>query len=85
MTQPIKNAAEHLASLQDGRTVYLDGAVVEDVTTDKAFANSVRSAAALYDYQADPANAELMTFASPNFFCTVGVNDSEGSSPAMFD
>lgn len=65
MTQPIKNAAEHLASLQDGRTVYLDGAVVEDVTAHKAFANSVKSAASLYDYQADPANAELMTFASP--------------------
>ena len=65
MTQPIKAAAEHIASLQDGRTVYLDGRVVGDVTTHPAFARSVLSAANLYDFQADPANADLMTFASP--------------------
>ncbi len=65
MTRPIKNAAEHMASLTDGRTVYLDGRLVADVTTDPAFRNSVRSAASLYDYQADPANAERMTFESP--------------------
>lgn len=65
MTQPIKAAAEHIASLQDGRTVYLDGRVVGDVTTHPAFARSVLSAANLYDFQADPSNADLMTFASP--------------------
>jgi len=65
MPQSIKAAAEHVASLRDGRTVYLDGEVVPDVTVHKAFANSVAMAASLYDYQADPANAELMTFESP--------------------
>ena len=57
-----KTGAEHLKSLQDGRTVYLDGELVGDVTTHKAFRNSVRSAAALYDFQARPENIELMTF-----------------------
>lgn len=63
--QPIKNAAEHLASLKDDRTVYIDGETVADVTEHVAFRNSVRTAANLYEYQADPANAEAMTFESP--------------------
>jgi 4-hydroxyphenylacetate 3-monooxygenase len=57
-----KTGAEHLKSLRDGRTVYLDGELVTDVTEHKAFRNSVRSAAALYDFQARPENVELMTF-----------------------
>jgi len=57
-----KTGAEHLRSLQDGRTVYLDGELVKDVTKHKAFRNAVRSAAALYDYQARPENIEAMTF-----------------------
>ena len=58
-----KTGAEHIKSLRDGRTVYIDGRLVEDVTEHPAFRNSVRSAAALYDFQARDENAELMTFA----------------------
>jgi 4-hydroxyphenylacetate 3-monooxygenase len=57
-----KTGAEHIRSLQDGRTVYLDGELVGDVTEHKAFKNAVRSAAALYDHQARPENIERMTF-----------------------
>lgn len=57
-----KIGAEHIKSLQDGRTVYLDGKLVGDVTKHPAFRNSVRSAGALYDFQARPENLELMTF-----------------------
>lgn len=57
-----KTGAEHIAALQDGRTVYIDGRLVEDVTTDPAFKNAVHSAAALYDFQARPENIEMMTF-----------------------
>src|SRR6476469_25973 len=57
-----KTGAEHIASLEDGRTVYLDGELVTDVTEHKAFRNAVRSAAALYDFQARPENVEAMTF-----------------------
>jgi 4-hydroxyphenylacetate 3-monooxygenase len=57
-----KTGAEHIASLKDGRTVYIDGKLVADVTAHPAFRNSVRSAAALYDFQAQPENIELMTF-----------------------
>src|SRR5258708_19265380 len=58
----VKTGAEHLKSLRDGRTVYIDGKKVDDVTEHPAFRNSVRSAAALYDFQARPENLELMTF-----------------------
>jgi 4-hydroxyphenylacetate 3-monooxygenase len=60
-----KTGAEHIKSLKDGRTVYLDGKLVGDVTEHEAFRNSVRSAAALYDFQARPENLEFMTF-QPN-------------------
>jgi len=57
-----KTGAEHLKSLKDGRTVYIDGKLVADVTEHPAFRNSVKSAAMLYDFQAKPENIELMTF-----------------------
>jgi len=60
-----KTGAEHIKSLKDGRTVYIDGKLVPDVTEHPAFRNSVRSAASLYDFQARPENIELMTF-KPN-------------------
>ena len=47
---------------KDGRTVYIDGKLVGDVTEHPAFRNSVKSAALLYDFQARPENIELMTF-----------------------
>lgn len=59
----MKTGADHLASLRDGRVVYLHGTTVDDVTTHPAFRNSVASAASLYDFQA--ANPDLMTIASP--------------------
>lgn len=57
----IKTGAEHIASLRDGRTVYLDGAVVGDVTASGAYRRAVESVGRLYDFTADPANSELMT------------------------
>jgi 4-hydroxyphenylacetate 3-monooxygenase len=57
-----KTGAEHLASLRDGRAVYIDGARVDDVTAHPAFRNAVASAAALYDFQTRPENFEAMTF-----------------------
>lgn len=61
-----KTGADHIASLRDGRQVFLDGRLVADVTEHPAFRGAVRSAAALYDHQADPANLERMTVELPN-------------------
>src|SRR6202021_630278 len=60
-----KNGSEHIASLRDGRQIFLDGRLVEDHVNHPAFRSSVRSAAALYDYQAAPENLKKMTFRSP--------------------
>ncbi len=55
-----KTGADHIRSLRDGRTVYIDGELAGDVTTHPAWRNAVASAARLYDFQAE--NPELMTF-----------------------
>jgi 4-hydroxyphenylacetate 3-monooxygenase len=57
-----KTGADHINTLKDGRTVYIDGKLVADVTEHPAFHNSIKSAAVLYDFQARPENIELMTF-----------------------
>ncbi len=64
-TATVKTGADHLASLRDGRTVFIDGEQVADVTTHPAFRNACAAAAALYDFQAQPENLERMTFAEP--------------------
>jgi 4-hydroxyphenylacetate 3-monooxygenase len=61
-----KDGRMHLESLRDGRDVYLLGERIEDVTQHPAFRNAVATAAHLYDFQCAPANAEKMTFASPD-------------------
>jgi 4-hydroxyphenylacetate 3-monooxygenase len=61
----VKDGAAHLRSLRDGRQIYLDGRLVGEHTEHPAFRNAVRSAAGLYDFQADPQNLERMTFVSP--------------------
>ena len=63
--QLIKNAAGHNASLKHHRTVYIEGELVDNATEHPAFCNTIQTAADLYDYQADPAYAEAMTFESP--------------------
>ena len=62
----MKTGDRHLASLRDGREVYIYGRRVEDVTTDPAFRNSVASAASLYDFQSAPENVAKMTIPAPS-------------------
>jgi 4-hydroxyphenylacetate 3-monooxygenase len=53
--------AEYIASLKDGREVYINGERVKDVTTHPAFRNAVRSLARLYDALHDPAKKGVLT------------------------
>jgi 4-hydroxyphenylacetate 3-monooxygenase len=62
MPSSVKTGREHLASLRDGRTVWLNGQGVTDVTTHPAYRNAVHTSASLYDFQAKPENLERMTF-----------------------
>lgn len=59
----LKTGEQHLESLRDGRQIYINGELVEDVTEHKAFRNACRSVAMMYDHVCDPANEELMTYA----------------------
>jgi len=58
----LKTGAQHIASLRDGRAVYIDGALAGDVTAHPAFRNAVGSIGALFDFQCAPANRDLMTY-----------------------
>jgi 4-hydroxyphenylacetate 3-monooxygenase len=59
----LRSGARHLDSLRDGRAVFITGRRVDDVTTDPMFRNAVASIGSLYDFQSDPENRELMTYA----------------------
>jgi 4-hydroxyphenylacetate 3-monooxygenase len=54
--------AEYLASLRDGRDVYIYGERVDDVTTHPAFRNAARSIARLYDALHDPKTKDVLTW-----------------------
>ena len=58
----VKNGAQHIESVRDGRAVYLNGKLVHDVSAHPAYRNAVASAGALYDHQSKPENVERMTF-----------------------
>jgi 4-hydroxyphenylacetate 3-monooxygenase len=60
-TDELMTGEEYLASLRDGRRVYLYGERIGDVTEHPAFRNSARSIARLYDALHDPAARELLT------------------------
>ena len=66
--QYIDGLAEHPAE------VWIRGEKVDDVTTHAAFRNGVRSLAALYDMQHDPATKDEMTFESPSSGEPVGLS-----------
>jgi 4-hydroxyphenylacetate 3-monooxygenase len=61
----MRTGESHVESLRDGRKIYLQGELVDDVTSHPAYRNAVGSAAHLYDYHCDPRNLQKMTFASP--------------------
>src|SRR5258705_3202850 len=69
--------AEYLASLRDGREIYIYGERVDDVTTHPAFRNAARSIARLYDALHDEKCKDVLTWPTdtgsrgitPKFFC----------------
>ena len=61
----IRTGAEYRERLRDGRTVYVNGERVKDVTTYPPFQRTVGTIAALYDLQHDPAHQSLLTYPSP--------------------
>lgn len=58
----LKTGKEHLASLRDGRQVYIGSERVDDVTTHEAFRNGAGTVAAIYDMKAATENRESLSF-----------------------
>jgi 4-hydroxyphenylacetate 3-monooxygenase len=58
----IKTGAQHIASLRDGREIYLDGQRISDPTTHPAYRGAVGSIGRMFDFQSAAENRDLMTF-----------------------
>ena len=67
-----RTGARYLKDVEDGRSVYLNGARINTVTRHKAYSGAARSTARLYDFQCAPENLERMTFESPQTGDRVG-------------
>src|SRR5262249_53188062 len=61
----MRSGAAYVASLQDGRSVFLDGERVDDVTKHRAFAEPIRCIAETYDRAKAAAKDPALTFADP--------------------
>jgi 4-hydroxyphenylacetate 3-monooxygenase len=53
---------DYLASIRDGRRVYIGSELVDDVTSHPAFRNAAQSIATIYDRKRAPENRDVMTF-----------------------
>src|SRR5262245_10899146 len=62
----MRSGATYVASLRDGRSVFLDGERVDDVTRHPAFAEPIRCIAATYDRAKAAANDPALAFADPD-------------------
>ena len=60
-----RTGADYIRSVQDGRSIYLDGQLIENAAKHPAFRNALATVARLYDFQAASENADLMTIPSP--------------------
>ena len=72
---PARTGQQYMNGLSENPAeVWIRGEKVTDVTTHSAFKNGVRSLAALYDMQHDPATKDEMTFKSPSSGDPVGLS-----------
>jgi aromatic ring hydroxylase len=63
---PIRTGEQYRQSLRDGRKLYLDGKLVDDVTACPSLQGVIDTIAALHDDQHDPAYRDILTYASPS-------------------
>jgi 4-hydroxyphenylacetate 3-monooxygenase oxygenase component len=78
----IRTGSDYVASLRDGREVWLDGERVADVTTDPRLRAMPLSLAELYDLQHAPECADALTFPSPTTGAPVGLSHLQPRSAA---
>lgn len=68
----IRNGAQYLAGLRDGREVWYDGKRIEDVTEFSEFEASLAAIANLYDLQHDPRYRDVLSVDCPELGMRVG-------------
>jgi len=61
-----RTGEEYLASLNDGREVWINDRKIEDVTKQPGFRNTARAVAQYYDFQNLPEIREVMTYETPD-------------------
>ena len=61
----IRTGKDYLNGIRDGRQVWLDGELVNDVTEHPALAGCAQTLADVYDLQHDPTFGDLLTMQSP--------------------
>ena len=61
----IRTGNQYRESLRDGRKLYIDGRLVEDVTRYAPFTGVIDTIAALYDQQHDPRYQQMLSYTSP--------------------
>jgi 4-hydroxyphenylacetate 3-monooxygenase len=72
---PARSGQEYIKGLQEQpREIWLRGERIDDVTTHPALSNGVKTIAALYDMQHDPAYRQEMTYTSPTSGEPVGLS-----------
>jgi 4-hydroxyphenylacetate 3-monooxygenase len=68
----IRTGQDYLASIRDGRAVFINGERVEDVATHPMFRPLVEIRARIYDLQHDPATAPILTCVSDGEIDAIG-------------
>ena len=58
----MRDGAAYLAGLHDGRRIWHNGALVDDVTTAPGFAGAAQTVAHYYDFQCDPAVRDVISY-----------------------
>ena len=58
----IKSGKQHIASLRDNRSVFVNGERVADVTVHPAYRRTIQSVGKMFDFQSAPENRALMSF-----------------------
>lgn len=62
---PLRNGAEYKDSLRDGRTVYVSGEKVQDVTSHRILSITIEHSATVFDLAFNPETKDLFTSSSP--------------------
>jgi 4-hydroxyphenylacetate 3-monooxygenase len=61
----MRNGKDYVASLRDGRAIFLDDGRVEDVTTHPAFVEPIRRIAGIYEVAREEANLPITSYLDP--------------------